>query len=159
MTNENNPKPLPWFFIGREAASQRVKNYEKQKHNLLTDSLGKPDTKSIWYSKEHISSLLEEIEHVGGDGVRIYFGAYDVSHESFGGQLCLIMIPTKELKQGEMITHKNVSIETERDFAERTSLSRDFNLSNEDDEVPTSRDFNYGSPCPPLCDGEDGLGD
>jgi hypothetical protein len=159
MKNENKLKPLPWFFIGREAASERVKNYEKQKHNLLTESLGKPDTKSIWYSKEHISSLLEEIEFVGGDGLRIYFGAYDSNHKSFAGQLCLVMIPTKELQEGKMISHKNVSIEKESDFEERATLTRDFNPSDSMDDVAISRDFNYGSPCPPLCDGIEEFGD
>jgi hypothetical protein len=152
MTNENNPKPLPWFFIGKEASSQRVTNFQKQKLPLLTESLGKPDTQSIWYSKEHISSLLEEINHLGGDGLRIYFGAYDTSHETFGGQLCLIMAATKELKIGEKISHKDVSIENESDFVERSTLSRDFNISSNDNSAATSKDFNYGSPCPPLCE-------
>ncbi len=158
MTNQTNLKPLPWFWIGREVSSQRVNNFVNNKYQLLSDELEKPDTRSIWYSKDHIAGLLDEIEHAGGDGLRIYFGAYDMAQESVGGQMCLVMTPTREFKEGNLILHKNVVLEKEPDFYLRSTNSREMILpASNDDSLPMEKQFNYGSPCPPLCEGIDGL--
>jgi hypothetical protein len=153
MRAQTSTKPLPFFFIGKDITAERVNNYLKQKHNLLSTGIGKPDTKSIWYSKEHIKKLLEEIEFAGGDGVRIQFGMYEASHE-FAGQLCLLMNSTREERVGDSVVHANVVLEHEPDFPDRSSRPRDIILFPGDDlSAPLVRDFNYGSPCPPRCDG------
>ncbi len=145
MESQTDPKPLPWFFAGEAVALERTDLFKNNKLNVLTNALGKPDTQSIWYSREHIAKLLEEIDHAGGDGLRIYFGMYEASHPNFSGQLCLMMSATRAVQQGENIIHQKVILENEPDFINRSSLPRDISFTGE-------RGFNFGSPCPPICD-------
>jgi hypothetical protein len=152
METPTQAKPLPYFFIGKALASQRVKAYEAVKHRLLTEKMGKPDTKNIWYSKKHIAQLLEEIVHAEGDGIRFYFGTYEEGHQ-FAGQTCICMLITKEKIVGDDIFHENVLIENAPDFAMRSSASRELKIMPDDGNDPKrKRELNYGSPCPPLCD-------
>ncbi len=145
MDNQNTPKPLPWFFIGEQLTNDRIELFMNNKHNLLSQSLGKQDTHSIWYTRDHIAMLLDEIDHAGGDGLRVYFGMYEAGHSDFPGQTCLLMAITRAAQRGDKTIHERVSLEHESDFPQRSSLPRDFNQ-------PTGRDFNFGSPCPSLCD-------
>jgi hypothetical protein len=151
MITQTSAKPLPFFFIGQSLTQERIGNYLSQKHNLLSSGLGREDTKSIWYSREHIVKLLEEIDHNGGDGLRIYFGAYEAGHE-FAGQLCLLMYVTREGGAGESVTHPNVVLENEADYPQRSVQARDTILFPGGSPFGRKKDFNYGSPCPPRCE-------
>jgi len=152
MRKHSSPHPLPFFYIGKDTTAERIKSYTTHKHELLSNAISKQDTKNIWYSKEHITKLLEEIENAGGDGIRVYFGTYESTHE-YAGQTCLLMNATREYRKGDLIFHKDVILENEPDFAERSVLPREMILFSGTDFLnQTNRDFNYGSPCPPRCD-------
>jgi hypothetical protein len=147
MTKET--KPLPPIFISQETVDKRKALFSAKKLPLLAGDLGRPDTQSIWYTREHVASLLAEIDYYGGDGLRIFFGAYEEGHQ-YEGQLCLVMNPTRAVGTGSA-SHKEVVAENEPDFAARSSQARDFQFSEDlDDTYP--KGYNYGSPCPPLCD-------
>jgi hypothetical protein len=151
MQRNATVKPLPFFYVGMQATADRISRFNNQKHNLLSQALGRPDTKSIWYSKEHFEKLLEEIAFAGGDGVRIHFGMYEEGHE-FEGQLCLLFNSTRENVVGDNVIHSNVILENEPDYPERSSLPREVILFPGDGPGDI-RDFNLGSPCPPRCPG------
>jgi hypothetical protein len=141
-------KPLPFFYVGQTITNNRIHQFKTQKHTLLTQALGKPDTCSVWYSKEHFTKLLEEIEFAGGDGIRISFGMYEEGHQ-YAGQTCLLFNTTREALAGNTVTHTNVVLEEEQDYPERAAQERDVILFPGDDTIV--RDFNLGMPCPPLC--------
>lgn len=111
------------------------------KYPTLSERLGKDDTKSIWYSRDHVVKLLEEIDHANGDGLRLHFGAYEDGHEFASGQLCLVMNVTRG--------KKDVILEEEADFPDRSKSEKGFDPNAK----VISKDFNFGSPCPPRCDG------
>lgn len=142
---KNSIKPLPYFFIGSSACNDRKSKYITEKHPQLCTLLGKEDTRSIWYTRDHIAKLLEEIDYLGGDGLRIYLGAYENGHE-FEGQLCLVMNATREQSTGGVISHVDVLLEEEPDFTDRSTASRDFEPTTK-----KPKDYNFGSPCPPRC--------
>src|SRR5258706_8284426 len=123
MGQQDSVQPLPYFYVGKSITGQRITNYVNQKNNLLSESLGKPDTQSIWYSKDHITKLLEEIELAEGDGLRIYLGAYESTNE-YAGQLCLLMVVTKARTGNDQPEHINVYLEDQPDFADRSALQR-----------------------------------
>lgn len=152
-------KPLPFFYVGKQISQERTTRFKDQKHNLLSQALGKPDTRSIWYSKEHFTKLLEEIEFAGGDGIRIQFGMYEAGHD-YEGQTCLLFNTTREVMVGNMVKHVNVVLENEPDYPERSALPREI-IEFPGGSIGISKDFNLGSPCPPSCDeeGEGGLED
>jgi hypothetical protein len=149
MSTQTTPKPIPGFFVGKLVTEERINNYINQKHGLLSDGIGKDDTQSIWYSRDHFAELLEEIDYANGDGVRIHFGMYEEGHE-FEGQLCLLFTSTKEVLDGEIVTHQNVLLEDQEDWEDRSTAARgNPNVANDG----RKKDFNYGSPCPPRCPG------
>ena len=83
----------------------------QNKYPQLCESLNKKgltsgETKSIWYSKEHVQTWLNEMELLGANGMRVYFGEYEAD-DAAGllhlendskpiGQLCLLMVLTRE---------------------------------------------------------------
>ncbi len=144
---EKETIPLPYFFISQDVVEKRVANFVENKHSVLTEALGKMDTKNIWYSLDHIEKLLQEIKLVNGDGLRIFFGMYEPTHR-FAGQLCLVMNPTRPNAKGG---HDNVILENEPDFEKRSTFERSVRFPKGDDPSVVWG-YNYGSPCPPSCD-------
>lgn len=159
MKSQSIVSPLPYFFIGRQLTSQRIQNYSATKYGLLSQAIGKPDTKSVWYSKEHLVKLMEELEHLNGDGLRIYFGSYENNHEQFAGQTCLLMAVTrKKITADGREAHENIVLEQEPDFEERAARPKALPLWLIGSEIQgRKKDYNHGSPCPPLCDENDEL--
>ncbi|SEO51039.1 hypothetical protein [Mucilaginibacter sp. OK283] len=145
-------KPLPFFFISQELADQRTSAFLNEKNNLLSNAIGKPDTRSIWYSRDHIAGLLEEIDFAGGDGLRIFLGMYEATHPNFANQLCLIMNPTRAVQAGEFTIHENVILENEPEFLTRSAMARGGELPLGENLFNPQKGFNLGSPCPPICD-------
>ncbi|MGG8497141.1 hypothetical protein ACQY1Q_12045 [Tenacibaculum sp. TC6] len=146
-------KKLPFFFIGKKVTEERKENFKKLKHPILCKQLGREDTQSVWYTREHISKLLEEIDHAGGDGIRLHFGAYEKGHP-LEGQLCLVMNVTRIKKQGKSQKRVNIFLEEELDYEERSKSDR---FIKDSDPNVIKRDFNFGSPCPPRCEEESNI--
>lgn len=136
MLEQNGATSLPFFFVGKTITNQRIQRFAATKHQLLSENLQKQDTKAIWYTKDHIELLLEEMKKAEADGLRIYFGAYG-ENENYSGQLCLLMVMTTAGPNG---SHVDITIEDAPDYQARSI----------DEDRP--RDFNVGSPCPPICD-------
>lgn len=140
--SEESVKPLPFFYVGREETQKRITAFLKMKHKLQSESIGKPDTKSIWYSAEHIEGLLNEMKDANADGLRIYFGSYGEEYGELKNQTCLLMVMTR--LNEETGSHSDFDIEDEPNFSQRSSVERGF-------EIPSEKYFNVGSPCPPIC--------
>ncbi|MFT3911056.1 MAG: hypothetical protein QM737_16675 [Ferruginibacter sp.] len=144
-------QPLPNIFISKEVKESRVNNYLTDKYPLLINAQKEQDTertetKSIWYSKEHLETWLNELAIMDADGMRIYFGAYNEEESPVAGQLCLLMVLTRETETG----HADIVYEDEPVFEERLNASPNFRtITDIDNKVP--KQFNYGAPCPPIC--------
>lgn len=146
---ETEIKPLPSFFISQNIGDERISQFLNGKYIQLSTSLGRPDTRSIWYSRNHIAALLDEIDHAGGDGLRIFFATYELENSELAGQLGLAMNPTRPNANGG---HDDVILENEPDFTDRSALTKSLSLRPADGDWFNNKLFNYGSPCPPLCD-------
>lgn len=147
-------QPLPEIFVGREVINSRIKLYLQNKHPLLSQALtqngvSREDTKSIWYSRDYIETIMNEMNIMNADGLRMYFGAYGNEEGRPEGQLCILMVLTRANGSG----HKDIILENEPQFEIRknmaTARSRSNGSSNHEDELP--REYNYGAPCPPIC--------
>lgn len=148
-TTTATAKPLPPFFVGKAVTNVRKAIFKQTKAPELKKIVGRDDTNSVWYSKEHIASLLDEITHANGDGLRIYFGTYEDTH-LYAGQTCLLMNCTRPQNNNGMVTHIDVYLEDAVDYADRSALERGARDAAE--QVRRPRDFNFGSPCPPRCE-------
>jgi hypothetical protein len=156
MENMTDARPLPDIFVGREIINDRVTRFRQTKHPLLSQSLsqgGTPreETKTIWYSREYIQVLMDEMALMQADGVRVYLGAYGNEQDKPEGQLCLLMVLTRPNGENR---HKDIIQEDEPWFLMRKSASRSMgNGLIGDDGEP--REYNYGAPCPPICAPDD----
>lgn len=148
MPEQIPPRPLPFFFIGRAIASARIQKFQDTKHALLTTNIGKPETKSIWYSFQHIEEMYKELIHLNADGLRIYLGTYEEGHPDFANQLCVIMVPTF---LNTSMKHQDIILGELSNFSERFSASSFDNSKEIADLSEAYKEFNYGSPCPPVC--------
>ncbi|HTI07439.1 MAG TPA: hypothetical protein VL832_02750 [Puia sp.] len=155
MLNKSPHPPLPEIFIGKETISRRIRNYLQNKHALLSEGLSKKDdarqeTKSIWYSKEHLRTWLAEMDLMDADGMRVYLGAYGDDEGPASGQICLLMVLTRAFMDGNF--HKDIILEDEPEFEVRKQSLEAKRAGNEIfTDMPILREYNYGSPCPPIC--------
>lgn len=138
----NKPnKPLPSIFISKQDVSARVSNFMNTKHNLLSDAIGKQETRAAWYSLEQFEELMREMYYLNADGLRVYFGAYDREHLQYPDQMTVIFVPTylDEL-QG---SHADIIIDDMDDYTSRSVNS----------EMQMSKFKNLDSIglCPPSC--------
>jgi hypothetical protein len=143
MSNQTSVNPLPASFVSHEEVNLRVNSFINSKHNMLTATLNKQETRAIWYAFEHLEQLMDELKYKEASGMRIYFGAYPGTHQQYAGQLCLIMIPTR-INTTTMV-HEDIIIENEPDFTERIAGF------DPNEIVEMYKNFNFGSPCPPAC--------
>jgi hypothetical protein len=135
-------KPLPVAFVSKTNASLRIEQFQNGKHGLLSNALGRADTKAVWYAINHLKQLLEELEYQQASGMRAYFATYPDTHPDYPGQLCLIMVPTKANANME---HEDIILDDQPGFGDRLA---GFD-PNDIEEMYLN--FNFGSPCPPAC--------
>ena len=161
MAEEQNHRKLPYFFIGSELAERRIQDYRKNKYPVLCSQMKnsrKEDTRSIWYEKEHLELVMQEIEAYGGNGVRISFGTYEESH-LYAGQTCLIFHITKAPADNSPYDYEVIHLEEALNHGERviaTALAKQAEETaggeTAGDPLTDLEDLNYGHPCPPRCD-------
>ncbi|MBL7727607.1 MAG: hypothetical protein JNM68_07980 [Dinghuibacter sp.] len=159
-------KPLPEFFIGKVKSQELISNFMQKKYAALNNTIpsGAEETRSVWYSFEHIEQLYKELVYLNADGLRIYFGAYgenctdpntnlDHSH-----QLCLVMLPT--YNNPETGKHRDIVLELMEGFRHRNGsdlfVDADGHVLNQP-PGGAARGFNQGLPCPPVCGGQECL--
>lgn len=143
MKTNKKLKRLPKSYIGKELADKRINSYKAHKYDAqceLSKKAEEGDTLSVWYSKEHIEDLLQEIEFADGNGLRISFGMYEEDHKKYPSQTCLLFNVTRINKDN--FETKDIVIEDEPDFEKRMHMTN---------ESKKSEEFNLGSLCPPRC--------
>lgn len=155
MINQQQARPLPAIFIGKDMINARIERYLTQKHPVLSQQLSgdgpyRDDTKSIWYSREHVETWLDEMQHTNADGMRVYFGAYGDNEEGRpAGQLCLLVVLTRT---GQYGNQEDIILEDEPDFTVRQESATPKSFSgNELWLKARPKEYNYGAPCPPVC--------
>lgn len=78
----------------------------------------KPDTRCVWFSKQRLKEMLNQLEQEDGDGVRFYMITYNKNYDTtlvgrktpvppkkYWGYNTLLMVSTKPVKTGDEILH------------------------------------------------------
>ncbi len=149
MLLNKNAKPLPGIFISKNVVNERVNNFQSNKLPLLTNAIGKPDTKSGWYSIEQFEELMREMYYLNADGVRLYFGAYSNDAPEYAGQLTIIFVPTyTDIDTG---AHTDIIIEGEELEERLKAESIASRKIRKDGDMGVLKNLDTLSPCPPDC--------
>lgn len=120
-----------------------IKNYKQERWVHNSRRLEKEDSLSVWYSVEELQEFMELIKTHGGDGVRLYFGAYDKDYREqplYAGRQTVVLVATKQKETENGEANRDIYINTEKG---NTILA-----------------YNAGKLCPPFCTviGDDGIG-
>lgn len=144
MTIEKKP-----LRAGKQVNSKHVdtviRNYKQERWIHNSRRLGKEDSLSVWYSIEELEEFLQLAKEHGGDGVRLYFGAYDKENapkKGYEGRQTVVFVATRQKEaQNGSTNNKDIYINTEKG---NSILA-----------------YNVGSLCPPFCRefGDGGFGD
>lgn len=121
-------------LVNTEHVSRVISNYKRERWVNNSRHIGKEDSLSVWYSVEELEEFLEMVKEHGGDGIKLYFGAYDKEHapkELYKDRQTVVLVATKmkETANGE--------------------VNKDLYIATEDGNTILA--YNVGSLCPPFC--------
>jgi len=128
-------------LVNSEHVDAVIRNYKKERWVHNSRRLGKEDSLSVWYSIGELEEFLAKARQHGGDGIRLYFGAYDQDHAprpQYEGRQTIVLVATKQKESGGVFVNK------------------DLHVNN--DQGHTILAYNVGGLCPPFCSSGDGIG-
>jgi hypothetical protein len=118
-----------------------IRNYKRERWVHNSKRIGKEDSLSVWYSVEELEDFLARVREHGGDGIKLYFGAYGEDYTGnplYAGRQTVVFVATKARE------------------AEQGTVNKDLYINKE--EGSTILAYNFGSLCPPYCSTGDGMG-
>lgn len=121
-------------LVNTEHVNNIISNYKKERWVQNSRHIGKEDSLSVWYSVEELEEFLEKVKEYGGDGIKMYFGAYDKEHAPkplYADRQTIVLVATKTKETAEGQVNKDLYISEE----ERTTILA----------------YNVGNICPPFC--------
>lgn len=121
-------------LVSTEHVDTVVRNYKKERWVHNSKRLGKEDSLSVWYSVEELEEYLEKVKTHGGDGIRMYFGAYDQDYQEnslYAGRQTVVLVATKTKQTVSGVSDKDIYVTTDKG----TNILA----------------YNAGRLCPPVC--------
>jgi hypothetical protein len=120
-------------YVNTEHVDTAIRNYKQERWVQNSERLGKADSMSVWYSAEELQGFIDTIREHGGDGVRMYFGAYGekAPKAGFEGRQTVVLVATRSKEVNEKVNHKDLYITQE---GKSNILA-----------------YNMGQLCPPFC--------
>ena len=118
-------------FVDTSHVDTVIRNYKKERWVRNSELIGKEDSLSIWYSVEELEEFIEKIKTHGGDGVKMYFGAYPANYAAkpeYSLRQTIVMVATRSKETETGIANKDLYINPGQILA-----------------------YNAGSACPPNC--------
>lgn len=108
-----------------------IRNYKRERWVQNSEHIGKEDSLSVWYSVEELEEFIKKIKNHGGDGVRMYFGAYSEDYAAkpeYSSRQTIVMVATRSKESEEGVANKDLYINPGQILA-----------------------YNMGGICPPNC--------
>src|SRR5688500_6067019 len=128
-------------FVNTYHVNSVIRNYKQERWVHNSKRLGKEDSLSAWFSVEELENFLEKAKVYGGDGIRVYFGAYDKEYTDqplYAGRQTIVLVATKQKETKNGHINKDIYIQAEKGS---TILA-----------------YNSAQLCPPFCDNSDDFG-
>ena len=128
-------------LVNTDHVNTVISNYKKERWANNSKHIGKEDSLSVWYSVEELEEFLEKVKENGGDGIKMYFGAYSKEHAPqplYTDRQTIVLVATKvkETATGE--------------------VNKDLYICDETGNTILA--YNAGNLCPPFCKPTDDFG-
>src|SRR4051794_39039890 len=81
-----------------EDAEIFIREYKQKRWVQNCERIGKADSLSAWYSIEELQNFIDQSKSHGGNGVRIFFGAFPEDYTArpeYAGRQTLVMVATR----------------------------------------------------------------
>lgn len=121
-------------FVGTKHVDTVIRNYKQERWAENSKRLGKEDSLSVWYSVEELEEFLAKVKDHGGDGIKVYFGAYSQDFKEnplYAGRQTVVLVATKVKETAKGEVNKDLYIDGEKG---NSILA-----------------YNMGKLCPPYC--------
>jgi hypothetical protein len=118
-------------FVDTNHVDTVIRNYKRERWVHNSEHIGKEDSLSVWYSVEDLEAFIEKIKTHGGDGVRMYFGAYPENFDKkpeYSSRQTIVMVATRSKDTDAGIANKDLYVNPGQILA-----------------------YNVGTICPPTC--------
>ncbi|SEN89250.1 hypothetical protein SAMN05192574_104502 [Mucilaginibacter gossypiicola] len=128
--------------INDSTARRLVKNFGGRAHSFKHGGIIRPDTRTVWFSKEQLKALINRIDSEKGDGIRFYLAAYDSVKKS----------DTKNIKDAYMNYATLIMVSTRYDSLNQVHADYYKNLKGADGKnggIIMAIPENQGELCPP----------
>lgn len=127
-------------LVNTEHVNTVISNYKRERWANNSKHIGKEDSLSVWYSVEELEEFLEKVKENGGDGIKMYFGAYGKEHA-----------PQPLYEERQTI----VLVATKAKETINGSVNKDLYICDEIGNTILA--YNAGNLCPPFCKPKDDL--
>jgi hypothetical protein len=101
--------------ISTENADTLIREYKHKRWVQNSQTIGKPDSLSAWYSIVEMENFIALAKSNGGDGIKFYYGAFPEDYTErpeYAGRQTLVSIATKSKLTGNgSIANKDIYIE------------------------------------------------
>ncbi len=95
-----------------------VANYAPRAGFVKRDGRELPNSRTVWFDLQRLRGMVDQIEADGGDGIRVYFAAYDDSYAAgrqeedtppreYWGYNTLLLVPTRDSTAGGQRYHQD----------------------------------------------------
>lgn len=128
-------------LVNTDHVNSVIRNYKQERWVHNSRRLGKEDSLSAWFSVEELQEFFEKVKDHKGDGIRIYFGAYDQDYTEqplYAGRQTVVLVATKQKETENGDTNKDIYIPSKNG----SSILA----------------YNSAHLCPPFCDTGDDFG-
>jgi hypothetical protein len=108
-----------------------IRNYKRERWVHNSEHIGKEDSLSVWYSVEELEEFIQKIKNHGGDGIKMYFGAYSENYDvrpEYSSRQTIVMVATRSKETETGVANKDLYVNPGQILA-----------------------YNMGGVCPPTC--------
>lgn len=160
-TTSKNLRVPDSVLVDERTAREYVHNYashagyvDQTVEEIKAKKPKKPDTRCVWFSKERLRQMLDQLEKEKGDGVRFYMITYNKKYDTalvgrktpippkkYWGYNTLLMVSTKPVQSDEGILHF--------DYYENTVNEENAAKKDKSGFIVTFFPENRGELCPP----------
>jgi hypothetical protein len=111
-------KPLKVSKVSKDISTENadilIREYKHKRWVQNSQTIGKPDSLSSWYSIEEMENFIALAKSNGGDGIKFYYGAYPENYTllpEYAGRQTLVKIATRsKLKSDGSMVNKDIYV-------------------------------------------------
>lgn len=98
-------------YVTKEQMNTLTSGYKQERWAGNSESLGKADSMSVWFTVEELENFLDKVKANGGNGVRMHFGVFpqDCAKPEVAGMQTIVMVANRS-KDGSLENAKELLV-------------------------------------------------